>query len=302
MVKHFPRPSHNVCIHICCHDCLFRQSRRNRSWRKTPVPPSQATPNPISLQSYPRNLHPSSTPAASGDDALNTPPANSWALIQPPANTTLHLEVPIKYCRTCNIWRPPRCHHCKVCDSCIETQDHHCVWLNNCVGRRNYRYFFVFITSATILALYLIVLTLVHLISIPNTSFSAAITDHRVPFALMVFGCLAAPYPAALCGYHVFLMARGETTREYLHGHKFVRSERHRPFSQGLWWRNFVVVLCRPRPPTYVELKREHRRGDTRFAERKMKLVRREEGWAQSDGKGNGDGEAADGRVSRLAS
>lgn len=107
----------------------------------------------------------------------------------------------------------------------------------------------------------------------------------------MIYGAVAVPYPAALCGYHVFLMARGETTREYLHGHKFVRSERHRPFSQGPWWRNFVVVLCRPRPPTYVELKRRYQRGDTRFSDRRMKEVRRE--WAQeSEAAGRSDGTA----------
>ncbi|KAF8244651.1 zf-DHHC-domain-containing protein [Wilcoxina mikolae CBS 423.85] len=223
---------------------------------------------------YPRNLHPPSRPS-SNSDALATPPQNSWALIRPPARTALHLEVPIKYCRTCNIWRPPRCHHCKVCDSCIETQDHHCVWLNNCVGRRNYRYFFVFVSSATILALYLIILSLLHLLK-SHSSFRTAIHRERVPFAMLIYGALAAPYPAALCGYHVFLMARGETTREYLHGHKFVRNERHRPFSQGSWWRNFVVVLCRPRGPSYLEFKRPYRKGDPRFSEIKMKEVERQ--------------------------
>jgi palmitoyltransferase ZDHHC9/14/18 len=209
------------------------------------------------------------------------PPQNAWALIRPAASDSLHLEVPIKYCRTCNIWRPPRCHHCKVCDSCIETQDHHCVWLNNCVGRRNYRYFIVFIGSATLLALYLVVLSLIHLLKLEeDIDFSDAIKRERVPFAMMLYGALAAPYPAALCGYHIFLMARGETTREYLHGHKFVRSERHRPFSFNSWWRNFIVVLCRPRPPSYVQFKKRYSRGDQRFSERKMKKVRHE-AWAR---------------------
>jgi len=197
----------------------------------------------------------------------------------------VHLEVPIKYCRTCRIWRPPRCHHCRVCDNCIETQDHHCVWLNNCVGRRNYRYFFAFVSTATLLAFYLLALSLVHLNEWKkqtNHSFSDAIREWQVPFGMVIYGALAAPYPLALLGYHIFLMARGETTREYLHGHKFVRSERHRPFAQINAFYNFVVVLCRPRPPTYaahpppkmsdkltrgryIELKSNYQIGDQRF-------------------------------------
>jgi len=70
------------------------------------------------------------------------------------------MEVPVKHCRTCNIWRPPRAHHCRLCDNCIETHDHHCVWLNNCVGKRNYRYFFAFVSTATLLAAYLIATSL----------------------------------------------------------------------------------------------------------------------------------------------
>lgn len=226
---------------------------------------------------YPRNLQPPEGTTANLDDPLAVPPQNDWALIRPAVKNGLHLEVPIKYCRTCNIWRPPRCHHCKVCDSCIETQDHHCVWLNNCVGRRNYRYFFMFITCGTLLALYLIALSLVHLLYLEDgVVFSQAIKRERVVFAMLIYGAVAAPYPAALCGYHCFLIARGETTREYLHGHKFVRSERHRPFSFNSWWRNFVVVLCRPRPPTYVQFKKKYMHGDQRLADRKMNLVRAE--------------------------
>ena len=247
------------------------------------------------MQTYPRNLHSLGKPAqlnAGSDEALAVPPQNQWALIRPAPHSAVHLEVPLKYCRTCLIWRPPRCHHCKVCDSCIETQDHHCVWLNNCVGRRNYRYFFAFVSSATVLALYLVALTALHLTHGPYPSFAAAVRAERVPFALLVYAALAAPYPAALCGYHVFLMARGETTREYLHGHKFMRSERHRPFSLGSWWRNLVVVLCRARGPSYLEFKRGYRPGDTRLLDRRVRhpLFHGRGGAAGSGGSGGGGG------------
>ena len=71
--------------------------------------------------------------------------------------------------------------------------------------------------------------------------------------------------------YHLFLMARGETTREYLNSHKFIKSERHRAFTQENIIKNWIVVLCRPRPPTYMHFKRKYEEGDQRFGERRGK-------------------------------
>lgn len=182
------------------------------------------------------------------------------------------MEVPTKYCKTCNIWRPPRAHHCRLCDNCIETQDHHCVWINNCVGRRNYRYFFTFLTSATLLSLYLIAASLAQIGVFSNEQdipFGTAIGHFRVPFAMVIYGILCFTYPAALMGYHLFLMARGETTREFLNSHKFLKKDRYRAFTQGSIWKNWAVVLCRPRPPTYYRFKHRFEEGDQRFGDRR---------------------------------
>ncbi|KAI6782577.1 Palmitoyltransferase-like protein [Emericellopsis cladophorae] len=216
----------------------------------------------------PRNLH-HFPPLGENDDPLRLgPPTNDWTLIKSAESATAAMEVPVKHCRTCNIWRPPRAHHCRLCDNCIETHDHHCVWLNNCVGKRNYRYFFVFVTSGTILALYVIVTSLVQLLvyrSRENVSFGKAINHFPVPFALLILGVLLFCYPAALMGYHVFLMARGETTREYMNSHKFAKNERFRAYSQGSALKNIIAVLCRPRTPTYYRFKSKYQAGDQRL-------------------------------------
>lgn len=188
--------------------------------------------------------------------------------------TNAAMEVPTKYCRSCNIWRPPRAHHCRICDNCVETQDHHCVWLNNCVGRRNYRYFFVFVCATTLLGLFLLGASLAHIFiwrARNAASFGDAINRWRVPFAMAIYGLLGWAYPFSLSIYHLFLVGRGETTREYLNSHKFMKKDRHRPFTQGSLIKNWIAVLQRPRPPTYLHFKKEYEQGDQRFSPHKGK-------------------------------
>ncbi|CAK7274854.1 Eukaryotic peptide chain release factor GTP-binding subunit [Sporothrix epigloea] len=216
----------------------------------------------------PRNLH-AFPPVGDSDDPLRLGPSTTdWTLIKSSESSTAAMEVPVKYCRTCNIWRPPRAHHCRMCDNCVETADHHCVWLNNCVGRRNYRYFFTFLTTCTILSLYLLAASLAQVLvyrSREHVSFVAAISHFRVPFAMAIYGFLACLYPLPLMGYHLFLMARGETTREFLNSHKFPKKDRFRAYTQGSMFLNWVAVLCRPRPPTYLRFKSPHLEGDQRL-------------------------------------
>lgn len=199
-------------------------------------------------------------------------------MIKSAEKNTAAMEVPVKHCRTCNVWRPPRAHHCRLCDNCIESHDHHCVWLNNCIGKRNYRYFFTFVTSATFLSLYLIATSLTQILVYQNRediSFGKAIDHFRVPFALVFIAILGFLYPAALMGYHIFLMARGETTREYMNSHKFVKKERYRPFSQRSIIRNLLAVLCRPRTPSYYNFKNKYQPGDQRLGVRRSQRPRR---------------------------
>lgn len=66
-------------------------------------------------------------------------------------------------------------------------------------------------------------------------------------------------------------MARGETTREYMNSHKFIKKERYRAFSQGSILRNFLAVLCRPRSPTYYRFKNKHQPGDQRLGMRRAR-------------------------------
>ena len=58
------------------------------------------------------------------------------------------------FCFTCFIFRPPRTSHCAACDNCVERFDHHCLWLGTCIGKRNYKFFYLFVSTLNITALF----------------------------------------------------------------------------------------------------------------------------------------------------
>lgn len=56
----------------------------------------------------------------------------------------------IRSCPTCEIARPPLSKHCKVCDCCISHMDHHCPYLGICIGRRNYKFFALYVLTGNV--------------------------------------------------------------------------------------------------------------------------------------------------------
>lgn len=54
-----------------------------------------------------------------------------------------------KYCKKCDLIKPPRTHHCSMCDQCILKMDHHCPWVGNCVGIYNHKFFLQFLIYTT---------------------------------------------------------------------------------------------------------------------------------------------------------
>ena len=84
-------------------------------------------------------------------------------------------------CPTCQIIRPPGASHCKICDNCVMDFDHHCVFISNCVGKRNHKYFVLFLVWGGLFAV-------VTTVMVVKTIYYVMVTKYEETLLLVIKG------------------------------------------------------------------------------------------------------------------
>ncbi|CAB3371405.1 Hypothetical predicted protein [Cloeon dipterum] len=210
-------------------------------------------------------------PRATRDEALDIERsievpnnANSPTYRPPPRTKEIQIKgqtVKLKYCFTCKIFRPPRASHCSVCDNCVERFDHHCPWVGNCVGKRNYRYFYLFIVSLACLCVFIFSCSITHLVLLTRDKkqFLDAIKESPGSIISAVICFFSVWSVLGLAGFHTYLTSTNQTTNEDIKGSFSKRrgQESFNPYSQGNYCTNCVFVLCGPVPPSLIDRRGE---------------------------------------------
>ena len=154
--------------------------------------------------------------------------------------TTINTHfLPIKTCRTCFVYRPPRMVHCFVCDACIDRFDHHCDFLGSCVGKRNYSYFFGFLVTVSILACLIIVQTIIVMAQEKWRFYGTGFLVMNI--ILLIYAILFAAFVGYLLGSHFYLIGNNMTTYECIK--KRWDSTAGDPYRKSCF-QNFTNWLC----------------------------------------------------------
>ncbi|XP_055526865.1 palmitoyltransferase app isoform X2 [Wyeomyia smithii] len=206
-------------------------------------------------------------PRASQDEAayiekqIEVPNSLNSPTYRPPPRTkevfVKGQTVKLKYCFTCKIFRPPRASHCSLCDNCVDRFDHHCPWVGNCVGKRNYRFFYMFIVSLAFLAVFIFSCTTTHIVLLFKDEDQFFDIVKKTPFSVIIaIICFCSVWSViGLAGFHTYLTTSDQTTNEDIKGSFTSKGGQQavNPYSQGNICLNCFYILCGPITPSLID-------------------------------------------------
>ncbi|TKY73686.1 S-acyltransferase 7 [Spatholobus suberectus] len=159
------------------------------------------------------------------------------------------VSVKTKYCDTCMLYRPPRCSHCSVCDNCVERFDHHCPWVGQCIGLRNYRFYYMFVFSSTLLCLYVHGFCWVYIKRIMDSediSIWKAMIKTPASIALIIYSFISIWFVGGLTVFHTYLISKNQSTYENF---RYRYDQQVNPYDNGVA-ENFKEIFCSVIPPS----------------------------------------------------
>ncbi|XP_032880955.1 palmitoyltransferase ZDHHC14 isoform X2 [Amblyraja radiata] len=138
----------------------------------------------------------------------------------------------------------------------IERFDHHCPWVGNCVGKRNYRFFYMFILSLSLLTVFIFAFVITHVIlRSQKTGFLNALKDSPVSVLEAVVCFFSVWSILGLSGFHTYLISSNQTTNEDIKGSWSNKrsKDNYNPYSHGNIFTNCCAALCGPLPPSLID-------------------------------------------------
>lgn len=112
----------------------------------------------------------------------------------------------LKYCQTCQIYRPMRVSHCQQTGRCVAKFDHYCPLLSSAIGAGNYKFYIHFLAYTALLAIYLQVMAIFIVSGVQISALSIGLLVSSSLFA----DCILIP----LNFMHGWMVLHNVTTRE----------------------------------------------------------------------------------------
>lgn len=153
--------------------------------------------------------------------------------------------VKVKFCDTCLLYRPPRASHCSICNNCVQNFDHHCPWVGQCIGIRNYRFFYMFISTSTLLCAFIFGVSWYNIIKRKGTLWKAISSDYLSDF-LILYCFVTIWFVGGLSVFHFYLIGTNQTTYENF---RYRYDKKENPYNRGMI-SNFKEVFFSRIPPS----------------------------------------------------